>query len=156
MKEFSADDINVARNINSCYKWIARNYYGELQLFKCEPQKSEACWIARSEESAYLPVNTNMFSDIKWKDDRATLIEDILDTHILTKDELTYMRNFTEPFRDRIRYIMKVAGHKISYCVLRIGMMPTDVSFVLPSFDSSGAFTGMILDYPYSLVELGL
>lgn len=68
----------ILRNLPNEYKWIARDEDKDLYVFENEPYKSEFYWYDKN--MTYIDTNIfrYLFQFIKWDDDNAYKIEDLL------------------------------------------------------------------------------
>ena len=73
---------------------------------------------------------------------------------ILDEVEKRYLRNVIRPFRDKIKYIIKVKSSYDNNFYIRI-VLNNDVS-TLPYFKKNTMYKGMKIDKEYTLEELGL
>lgn len=73
---------------------------------------------------------------------------------ILDEAEKKYLSNVIRPFRDKIKYIMKVKSSYDNNFYIRI-VLNNDVS-TLPYFKKNTMYKGMKIDKEYALEELGL
>lgn len=83
-KEFTEDELNILKNIDKKYKYIARdkkydNYnvkVGRLYVFGSYPTKSGDMWDVPFEyDNSEIPFN-DMFKSIKWEDKEPICIDD--------------------------------------------------------------------------------
>ena len=73
---------------------------------------------------------------------------------ILDEAEKRYLRGVIRPFRDKIKYIIKVKSSYDNNFYIRI-VLNNDVS-TLPYFKKNTMYKGMKIDKEYALEELGL
>ena len=74
---------------------------------------------------------------------------------ILTDEEKTYLSSVIKPFRDKVRYILKISDD--DWAKEYIIMFTNELGNVtLPRFDKNTMYKGMKLDRYYELEELGL
>lgn len=59
-------------------KYIARDYDGELYVYKSKPEKKKEIWIAEDYSSLLLDYVKNLFKSIKWEDEEPYYIPDLL------------------------------------------------------------------------------
>lgn len=67
----------ILQNIDSKYKYIARDYSGKLYIYIEEPKKHDNFWIA-PETSKTFHLFNHLFKMVKWEDEEPWLIEDLL------------------------------------------------------------------------------
>ena len=70
----------ILENIDKDYKWIARDEDGSLVLHSEEPQKEYMCntWMNDGAEHDILSPFDHLFRFIKWEDEEAYNIEELL------------------------------------------------------------------------------
>lgn len=73
----TADEKIILRNVDSKYKYIARDIDGYLYVYYEEPKKGEHRWLS-SNYIGCLKVFGNLFHMVKWEDEEPWLIEDLL------------------------------------------------------------------------------
>lgn len=76
-KELADVEISILKSINSKFKYITRDRNGELFIFEREPYKCPTEWAQRGAID-FEPFR-HMFAMIKWKDEKPTLIADLLE-----------------------------------------------------------------------------
>lgn len=157
MKEFTKDEKTIARNINKEYKWIARDSNGALYAYKRKPKKAETAYLNGGGFN-HLAIFDHLFSAIKWGDE-PTLISYIYNPQILNDTEREYLKAVLKPFYDEVEYVVKcghifnddgTCGNEYLYIEFRDG------NFTFPGFCAGKMYTGMELDLPYKLDELGI
>ena len=67
----------ILQNIDSKYKYIARDYSEKLYIYIEEPKKHDHFWIA-PETSKTFHLFNHLFKMVKWEDEEPWLIEDLL------------------------------------------------------------------------------
>lgn len=77
---------------------------------------------------------------------------------ILDEEEKEYLRAVIKPFRDRVKYIIKIKGcMENEYIAIYIKSINEDSERVaLPYFEKNTMYKGMEVSEKYSLEELGL
>lgn len=75
-KTLSDDERIILRNIDSKYKYIARDEDGLLRLYKTKPRKFLDIWSSVGWTWFY--VYNHLFQFIQWTDKEPTLITDLL------------------------------------------------------------------------------
>lgn len=159
MKDFTEDEKIIARNINKKYKWITRNSYGNIYVHQKKPTKSDTCWNEAFSRSGELFAFNHLFPSIKWEDKEPVLISDIYNPQILNDAEREYLKAVLKPFYDEVEYVVK-CGHIFNddgtcsneYLYIEF----RDGNFTFPGFCAGKMYTGMELDLPYTLDELGI
>ena len=158
MKTFSDDEKLIARNIDTEYKWIARDRDGNLYVYEGKPKKEESSWYSDG-CSLFFQFN-HLFSAIKWEDEEPTLISDIYNPQVLDNAEREYLKTVLKPFHDRVKYVEKVPA--IVFDDDNRGKEYVFVafygrgSFAFPNFDAGSMYAGMELNKEYKLDELGI
>lgn len=159
MKKFTEDEKVVARNIDKKYKWIARDSYGDIYVYRKKPTKLDTCWNTFSRSGGFFAFNY-MFKSIKWEDDEPTRISDIYDPQILDDVERKYLKTILKPFHEKVDYVAKnsrnIFGNNYRREYLYIQFHDHDGKFEFPDFDSGKMYSGMELDKEYTLDELGI
>lgn len=151
MKNFTNDEKAIARNIDKEYKWIARDWDGNLCIYEGKPKKEGSRWISNDYE--YLCYFNHLFSAIKWEDEEPTRISDIYNPPILSDAEREYLKTVLKPFHEEVDYIEKskdTNNKEYLYIELYEGMLE------FHNFDSGKMYSGMELDKEYKLDELGI
>lgn len=78
MPKLSDDEKAILRNIDKCFKWVARDKSGRLRICAGERLvKVEDYWYSKFYSTQSFPY-TQLFKFIKWTDDEPYLIEDLL------------------------------------------------------------------------------
>ena len=158
MKEFSEDEKTIARSIDKRYKWMARDSYGDIYVYRKKPTKLDTCWNTFSRSGGLLVFNY-MFKPIKWEDDEPTRISDIYAPRILDDAERKYLKNVLKPFHDEVEYVVKSARHLRrdgTYDNEYLSIEFQDGNFTFPDFDSGKMYVGMEREKKYTLNELGI
>ena len=153
MKTFSDDEKLIARNIDTEYKWMARDNDGNLYVYEGKPKKEESSWYSDG-CSLFFQFN-HLFSAIKWKDEEPTLISDIYNPQVLDNAEREYLKTVLKPFHDRVKYVEKVHDYptdSMEYLFIQLH----DGKLEFPDFDSGEMYCGMELNKRYTLDELGI
>ncbi len=75
--KLSDDEKTILRNIGKKYKWIARDYDGNLCIYSIKPYKGTEIWEYNEGYSAFRGFN-HLFQFIKWSDDEPYSIEELL------------------------------------------------------------------------------
>lgn len=158
MKTFTEAEKTIARNIDWEYKWMARDWDGNLCIYEEKPKKRNDRWI--SDDYDYIFYFNYLFSAIKWEDDEPTLIRDIYNPPVLNDAEREYLKTVLKPFRGAVKYVEKVSAsvfdednRKEEYVFVAFydgGL------FAFPNFDAGTMYTGMELNKEYKLDELGI
>lgn len=73
----TSDEKNILRSIDSKFKYIARDYGGDLYIYYEEPEKNEEDWITLNFVGC-LNVFGHLFRMVKFEDEEPWLIEDLL------------------------------------------------------------------------------
>ena len=73
----TSDEKAILRNVDSKYKYIARDYNGELYVYSEKPKKHECAWIAPSYMGSLSAID-RLFKMVKWEDEEPWKIEDLL------------------------------------------------------------------------------
>ena len=68
----------ILENLPKKYKWIARDKDDDLYIFENEPYKSKFYWYGKHTTYIDIFVFNHLFQFIKWEDDNAYKIEDLL------------------------------------------------------------------------------
>lgn len=90
------------------------------------------------------------------------MIEDLLAgkakiIKILTDSEKRYLSNVIEPFRDRVRYIIKIESTTDEYILIVLKHYKYNNDLVkLPAFEKETMYRGMKIGKKYTVDELGL
>ena len=157
MKTFSDDEKLIARNIDTEYKWIARDRDGNLCIYEGKPRKEGSFWYF--DDYDRLSYFNHLFSAIKWEDKEPTLISDIYNSRVLDNAEREYLKTVLKPFHDRVKYVEKVHDYHIDnhidsmeYLFIQLH----DGKLEFPDFDSGEMYCGMELNKRYTLDELGI
>lgn len=72
----SRKDMRLLKYMKDGYKYIARNYNGDLYLYINKPKKGYSVWTSDLEDASIKPFNVD-FPMIKWEDSEPWLIEDL-------------------------------------------------------------------------------
>ena len=158
MKTFSDDEKLIARNIDTEYKWMARDNDGNLYVYEGKPKKEESSWY--SDGCSLFFQFSHLFSAIKWEDEEPTLISDIYNPQVLDDAEREYLKTVLKPFRGAVKYVEKVPA--IVFDDDNRGKEYVFVafygrgSFAFPNFDAGSMYAGMELNKEYKLDELGI
>lgn len=86
MKTFSDTEKIIARNIDTEYKWIARDRDGNLYVYEGKPKKEESSWYSDG-CSLFFQFN-HLFPAIKWDDEEPTRIRDIYNPQVSDKEQI--------------------------------------------------------------------
>lgn len=105
MKTFSEAEKTIAKNIDSGYKWMARDKDGNLCIYEEKPKKEECSWY--DDVYKYLCYFNHLFPAIKWEDNEPTLIRDIYNPPILNDLEREYLKTVLKPFHGVVEYAKK-------------------------------------------------
>ena len=78
-KEFTDDELSILRNIDTKYKWLARDEYREiLYVYKEKPEKTEdRNWY--SEGWCRIGIYNHLFKCIQWRDEEPVYIDDYVE-----------------------------------------------------------------------------
>ena len=78
-KEFTDDELSILRNIDTKYKWLARDEYREiLYVYKEKPEKTEdGNWY--SEGWCRIGIYNHLFKCITWEDEEPVFIDDYVE-----------------------------------------------------------------------------
>ena len=78
------DEIAILRNIDKKYKWIARDKFDKLCIYKDEPHKTSYGWRAHQPSTmeiwASLKPFDHLFDEITYSDKKPININDLLDS----------------------------------------------------------------------------
>lgn len=69
------------------YEYIFRDKDNELLVCDYKPNKSTSVWLAKPECSRSLKLFDNMFQFVKWEDEEATSIKDVLENCEVVENE---------------------------------------------------------------------
>lgn len=86
IKQLSEDEKIILRNISDEYKFITRDFDGDLEIHEEAPVKGDIYW--RYGNATFMHEFKHLFQCVRWEDERATLIEDLLDTNIEKSESL--------------------------------------------------------------------
>lgn len=152
MKTFTEVEKTIARNIDWEYKWIARDWDGNLCIYEGKPRKEEDSWYFDGyNRFSYF---NHLFSAIKWEDSEPTKISDIYNPPILNDLEREYLKMVLKPFHGVVEYVKKTENSdKKEYLFI---LFSGNRVFSSLDFDSGTRYSGMKLDRKYSLDELGI
>lgn len=67
----------ILENVDKDYKWIARDYEGELYIYSAEPTKANWDWVTTRNVNEFICFN-HLFRFITWEDEQAYNIEELL------------------------------------------------------------------------------
>ena len=73
----TSDEKIILQNIDSKYKYIARERNGKLYVYSEKPRKHEFVWVAPSYIGGLSAIN-HLFNMVKWEDEEPWAIEDLL------------------------------------------------------------------------------
>ena len=158
MKTFTEVEKTIARNIDWEYKWMARDWDGNLCIYEEKPEKRNGTWF--SDGYNRFSYFNHLFSAIKWEDEEPTLISDIYNPQVLNDAEREYLKTVLKPFHENVAYVEKVHYYPIngdtssSLAFLFIKLHDGKLEF--PNFDSRKMYLGMELNKKYKMDELGL
>lgn len=78
-KQFTDDELCILRNIDTKYKWLARDEYREtLCVYKEKPEKTEdRNWY--SEGWCRIGIYNHLFKCIQWEDEEPVYIDDYVE-----------------------------------------------------------------------------
>lgn len=82
----SNDEYIILKNIDSDYKYIARDKSGSLFLYDTKPTKYDKQWDNANNETTGFTMYSNLFKFIKWRDEKPYLIQDLLKDYKDYKD----------------------------------------------------------------------
>jgi len=158
MKTFTEAEKTIARNIDWEYKWMARDWDGNLCIYEEKPEKRNGTWF--SDGYNRFSYFNHLFSAIKWEDEEPTLISDIYNPQVLNDAEREYLKTVLKPFHENVAYVEKVHYYPIngdtssSLAFLFIKLHDGKLEF--PNFDSRKMYLGMELNKKYKMDELGI
>ena len=162
MKTFTEAEKTIARNIDSEYKWMARDQDGNLCIYEEKPEKEENSWYSGDYDyiSYYISYFNHLFPAIKWEDEEPTLISEIYNPQILSYAEREYLKMILKPFNNKAESVTKIVetnpdkdwrGKEYLLIVLYgKGLIDT------PDFEAGEMYKGMELGKKYTLDELGI
>ena len=157
MKTFTEVEKTIARNINKEYKWMARDWDGNLCIYEEKPRKEEDSWYFGGYD--YISYFNHLFSAIQWEDEEPTRISDIYNPPVLSDEEREYLTAALKPFHEKVKYVEKIVESVSS----DKGWRDKEHLFVafygrgmisMPDFDAGEMYSGMEPDRAYSLDEL--
>ena len=67
----------ILENIDKEYKWIARDYEGELYIYNAKPTKANWDWVTTKSINEFICFN-HLFQFITWNDEQPYNIEELL------------------------------------------------------------------------------
>ena len=69
----------ILQNVDSKFKYIARDMLGDLNVYVSEPDKGNTMWL-NSDMTDYVEMIAfnHLFKNISWEDDEPTLISEVL------------------------------------------------------------------------------
>ena len=84
LPRLTSDEITILRNIDKKYKWIARDKFDKLCIYKDEPHKTSYGWRAHQPSTmeiwASLKPFDHLFDEITYSDKKPININDLLDS----------------------------------------------------------------------------
>ena len=158
MKTFTEAEKTIARNIDWEYKWMARDWDGNLCIYEEKPEKRNGTWF--SDGYNRFSYFNHLFSAIKWEDEEPTLISDIYNPQVLNDAEREYLKTVLKPFHENVAYVEKVHYYPIngdtssSLAFLFIKLHDGKLEF--PNFDSRKMYLGMESNKKNKMDELGI
>ena len=158
MKTFTEVEKTIARNIDWEYKWMARDWDGNLCIYEEKPEKRNGTWF--SDGYNRFSYFNHLFSAIKWEDEEPTLISDIYNPQVLNDAEREYLKTVLKPFHENVAYVEKVHYYSMngdtssSLAFLFIKLHDGKLEF--PNFDSRKMYLGMESNKKYKMDELGI
>lgn len=79
MIKLTEDEKVILKNIPKIYKWIARDFTGNLMVYVSKPKKGEFEWLITDIfDYDVMVIFNDLFQFIKWEDEKPYLIEDLL------------------------------------------------------------------------------
>jgi len=159
MKTFTEVEKTIAKNIDKEYKWMARDWDGNLCIYEGKPRKEEDSWYFDGyNRFSYF---NHLFSAIKWEDKEPTLISDIYNSQVLDDAEREYLKMVLKPFRGVVKYVEKVPAivfddRRYSFSLAFLFIKLYDGKLEFPNFDSRKMYLGMKLNKKYKMDELGI
>lgn len=160
MTTYSEIEIQTAENLLKMgFKWITRNKTGRVFAHSEKPCKAldiwwpagVTCWVCEE----FVPI----FQSIRSDDKEPVSLESIVHPQILDDAERRYLKGVIRPFRDDVKYIIKIesiyrlpddGAEYIKIC------MCSDEDINLPYFRYGTMYKGMEVGRKYTLEELGL
>lgn len=159
MKTFTEVEKTIAKNIDKEYKWMARDWDGNLCIYEEKPKKRNDSWYFDGyNRFSYF---NHLFSAIKWEDEEPTLISDIYNPQVLDDAEREYLKTVLKPFRGVVKYVEKVPAivfddRRYSFSLAFLFIKLYDGKLEFPNFDSRKMYLGMKLNKKYKMDELGI
>ena len=154
MTNYSEIEIETAKNLlEQGYKWIARNRSGKLRAYHSKPSNRGRIWLSDDDCYGYYFCEfVPIFHNISIEDSEPTSLEAIVHPQILDDAEKRYLSAVIRPFRDRVKYIEKIACACEEYIYIQVNR---DWA-ILPLFKEGTMYKGMKIGKAYTLEELGL
>ncbi len=158
MGKFTKRDVKIAQNIDSKYKYIAREFNGTLKLFSEKPYSVNGSWYTSgNSKECELPL-ADVFEGIKFDDKEPTALADIK-FDPLDKAEKRYLKEIIRPWRECVMEICKENScFNVQYesIVIYYDDETGGGSMALPSFKKGSMYAGMELNVSYTPDELGI
>lgn len=162
MDKFTEEDKKFISLLKPEWKWVARDWNGDLYLYKTKPIKSEKAWIVNSiDEFCRLMLDScfkKLFCNIDWEDEEPTrLREPILDDIERTYIKLYVINN--PCFKNRkIDGITKIIFNSANgkFCQLSISFYDKNIRrrMLLAPFEKDKMYLGMKLNKTYTIEDL--
>lgn len=76
----------ILENINSKYKWIARDKNGDLNLYETKPQKSVRTGYWASDNYKPIDIFPKLFLNIIWEDKEPYKISNLINNSLGVED----------------------------------------------------------------------
>lgn len=162
MGKFTKRDVKIAQNIDSKYKYIAREFNGTLKLFSEKPYGLNGSWYASDNaKKCELPL-ADVFECIKFDDKEPTALADIK-FDPLDEAEKIYLKEIILPWRECVTKICKenscfnVSNNQQYESIVIYYDGETGGDFMaLPAFKKGSMYAGMELNVSYTPDELGI
>ena len=140
MNKYSDIEIQTANDLlKKGYRWLVRTMRGNVVAFSCHPYKNEGYWLwpSNAESEVVSGKSVPLFQNIKWEDEGATYIEDIVNPQILNEPDRQYLSAVIKPFMDRVAFICKVNTlERYGTQRIDIGFTDESIDMELPIFES--------------------
>lgn len=173
MSEFTKLDKEIVNQIDSKYKWLARDESGEVWAYADKPSNySESGyklneWVTTDEFSCVLDglLANKLLLPVTWEGGPVR-IANIVGNPILTYEERINLSTALELYKDRIETISKERTRGINYTYGYISVVlkstcddsskaPAEL-WRLPYFEEGTKYKGMEYHKPYTIEELKL
>lgn len=162
MGKFTKRDVKIAQNIDSKYKYIAREFDGTLQLFSEKPYGLNGSWyVSGNSRKCELPL-ADVFEGIKFDDKEPTALADIK-VDPLDEAEKRYLKEIIRPWRECVTKICKeiscfnVSNNQQYESIVIYYDGETGGDFMaLPAFKKGSMYAVMELNVSYTPDELGI